>query len=141
MDKGGGIRTMELSGPGHCPFAGMIRSDVGLNMKDAPENGVPPVLKSARLSMTDALRNSFPLFLNEKSIRSAIESICAEFGNVKSLNILPATRGTSFHCACSLRLESAAAEAALKSKFQLAEHAGELHFMVDVDERWTGRSM
>ncbi len=110
-------------------------------MTDAPENGFRPVLNSGTSSMTDALRNRFPLFLNEKNIRSAIESICAEFGKLKSLNILPATRGTSLHCACSLQFDSAAAAAALKSKYQVTEHAGELHFMVDVDERWTGRTM
>jgi hypothetical protein len=89
--------------------------------------------------MTDALRNGFPLFLNEKSMRSAIEAICAGFGKVKSLHILPAMRGASLHCSCSLRLHSAQAEAALKARFQVMEHAGELHFMVDVDEKWTGQ--
>ena len=92
--------------------------------------------------MTDALRrNGFPLFLNEKSIRSAIESVCADFGKVKYLHILPAMRGSSLHCACSLRLDSAAAHTALKSKLQVMEYAGELHFMAEVDERWTGRTL
>jgi hypothetical protein len=91
--------------------------------------------------MTDALRNRFPLFLNEQSMRLAIESVCADFGKVAHLNILPAMRGSSLRCACSLRLDSAAAEAALKSKLQVTERAGELHFMVEVDERWTGRTM
>jgi hypothetical protein len=110
-------------------------------MTDAPGNRVPPRLDEKRLSMTDALRNGFRLFMNEQSMRAAIASICAEFGKVKQLNILPATRGSSLHCACSLRLDSAAAQAALKTKYQLAEYAGELHFMAEVDERWTGRTM
>jgi len=110
-------------------------------MTNMPANGVPPQLDEMRSSMTDALRNGFRLFLNEQSMRSAIESICADFGKVKQLNILPATRGSSLHCACSLRLDSAAAQAALKSKYQLTEYAGELHFMAEVDEKWTGRTM
>jgi hypothetical protein len=110
-------------------------------MSDAPGSRVPPRFDEKRVSMTDALRNGFRLFLNEQSMRSAIESICAEFGKVKQLNILPATRGASLHCACSLRLDSAAAQAALKAKYQLMEYAGELHFMADVDEKWTGRTM
>lgn len=108
-------------------------------MTDGPAKDLPPLLNQKRPSMTEALRNGFPLFLNEKSMRSAIEAICADFGKVKYLNILPAMRGTSLHCACSLRLDSAQADAALKARFQVMEHAGELHFMVDVDERWTGR--
>ncbi len=110
-----------------------------VNMTDGPAKDCPPLLNQKRLSMTDALRKGFPLFLNEKAMRSAIEAICADFGKVKTLNILPAMQGTSLHCACSLRLDSAQAEAALKAKFQVMEHVGELHFMVDVDERWTGR--
>lgn len=110
-------------------------------MADVRKNGFPPLISQASLSMTDALRNGFPLFLNEQSMRSAIESVCAEFGKVTSLTILPAMRGASFHCGCSLRLDSAAAEAALKAKLRVMEYAGEIHFMVDVDERWTGRSI
>ena len=107
-------------------------------MTDGPAKDVSPLLNQKRPNMTDALRNGFPLFLNEKSMRLAIEAICADFGKVKYLHILPAMRGGSLHCACSLRLDSAQAEAALKARFQIMEYAGELHFMVDVDERWTG---
>ena len=110
-------------------------------MRDALRNGFPSLLHAEHLSMTEVLRDGFPLFLNEKSLRSAIESVCAEFGKVKYLKILPAMRGSSFHCACSLRLDSVAAEAALKSRLQVMEYAGEVHFLADVDERWTGRTM
>ena len=110
-------------------------------MTGGPRTTFSPVPNEKHQSMTDALRNGFPLFLNEESIRSAVKSICAEFGKMKYLNSLPAMRGSSLHCACSLRLDSAAAEAALKSKLQVMEHAGELHFMVEVDERRTGRTI
>ncbi|MBE0612941.1 MAG: hypothetical protein IH604_04660 [Burkholderiales bacterium] len=110
-------------------------------MKNAPKIGLPPPLDETRPSMADALRTGFPLFLNEENLRSAIESVCADFGMLTYLHILPAMRGTSFHCACSIKLDSEAAHAALKSKFQVMEHAGELHFMAEVDERWTGRTL
>lgn len=110
-------------------------------MKNVLRNGVPPLLDEKRPSMTAVLRAGFPLFLNEQDIRSAIESACADFGKLKYLHILPAMRGSSFHCPCSIRLHSAAAQAALKSKLQVMEYAGELHFMAEVDERWTGRTL
>lgn len=110
-------------------------------MTDALGNGFSPLLHTEHLSMTEVLRNRFPLFLNEKTLRSAIESVCADFGKVKYLKILPAMRGAHLRCVCSLRLDSAAAEAALKSRLQVMEYAGEIHFLADVDERWTGRTL
>lgn len=110
-------------------------------MTDVFRKNSPPILDARRPSMTDILRNRFPLFLNEKSLKLAVESICADFGKVRHLAILPAMRGSSLHCPCSVRLESTAAAAALKSKFEVMEYAGELHFMADVDERWTGPTL
>lgn len=110
-------------------------------MTDALRKGFPPVLDGKRPSMTDVLRNSFPLFLNEKSLRLAVESVCAEFGKMSYLAVIPAMRGKTLHCACSVRLNSAESAAAMKSSLDLMEYAGELHFMADVDERWTGRTL
>ena len=117
------------------------QAGAGPDMTNGPGKTIPPVPDEKLLRMTDALRKAFPLFLNEESIKSAVESVCADFGKVKYLNILPAMRGSSLHCACSLRLESATAGAVLKSRFQVMEHAGELQFMVEVDDRWTGRTI
>jgi hypothetical protein len=91
--------------------------------------------------MTKVLRQRYPLFLNEQSLRSAIESVCADFGKVAYLNIFPASRGSGLHCACFLRLNSAAAEAALKSKLHVIEYGGDLHFFAEVDEKWAGPVM
>ena len=91
--------------------------------------------------MHNALEQRFPPFLNEQSLRSAIESVCADFGEVTYLKILPASGGSNLHCACFLRLDSAAAEAALKSKLHVIEFAGDLHFFADVNKKWTGPTM
>jgi hypothetical protein len=91
--------------------------------------------------MTEALRNGFTPFLNEQSLRSAIVSVCAKFGSVTHLEILPAKFGPDLQCACFLRLDSAAAQIALRSKFNVLEIDGKLAFFADVDERWTGPRM
>ncbi len=91
--------------------------------------------------MNNVLKKRFPPFLNEPSLRLAIESVCADFGKLRYLKILPATRGTGMHCACFLRLDSAAAEDALKSRLHAIEFVDEVHFLADVDERWTGATM
>jgi hypothetical protein len=103
--------------------------------------GRQDVQASLDASMHNALEQRFPPFLNEQSLRSAIESVCADFGEVTYLKILPASGGANFHCACFLRLDSAAAEAALKSKLHVIEFAGDLHFFADVNEKWTGPTM
>lgn len=91
--------------------------------------------------MNNALKNGFPPFLNEQSLRSAIELVCAEFGKVAHLRILPAKLGQNLQCACFLRLDSAQAEAALKSKLHVVEVDASLAFFADVDETWTGPTM
>jgi len=91
--------------------------------------------------MTNALKNGFLPFLNEQGLRSAIESVCAEFGDVKYLEILPAKLGPNLQCACFLRLDSAAAHVALRSKLNVIEFDANLAFFADVDERWTGPRM
>jgi hypothetical protein len=89
-------------------------------------------------NMNTALKSRFPPFLNERDLRSAVESVCAEFGKVKSLTILPANRAVGLQCTCLLQLESAAAEIALKSKFQVVDFGSELLFFTEVDDAWTG---
>jgi hypothetical protein len=89
--------------------------------------------------MNDALRKGFPPFTDEQSLRWAIESVCAGFGSVKSLRILPATRDEGLQCACLLRLDSAAAERTLKSSLFAGEFHPDIVFMADVDETWTGQ--
>jgi hypothetical protein len=91
--------------------------------------------------MNDALRMRFPPFTDEQSLRSAIESVCAKFGSAKSLRILPATREEGLQCACLLRLDSPAAELALKASLHVGEFHPDIVFMADVDEEWTGRRM
>ena len=84
---------------------------------------------------------SFPPFTDEQSLKSAIESVCARFGRVKSLRILPATREERLQCACLLRLDSLAAERALKSSLYVGEFRPDICFMADVDEAWAGQRM
>ena len=91
--------------------------------------------------MNDALKIGFPPFTDEQSLRSAIESVCAKFGRVTSLRILPATRDEGLQCACLLRLDSPAAELALKSSLHVGKFHPDIAFMADVGEAWTGQRM
>ena len=45
----------------------------------------------AATKLNDALKTGFPPFVDEHSLRFVIESVCAKFGSMKSLCILPAT--------------------------------------------------
>jgi len=89
--------------------------------------------------MNAALKKGFPPFTDEQSLKSAIASVCAKFGSVKSLRILPATREEGLQCACLLRLDSPAAERALKASLFVGEFHPDIAFTADVDEAWTGR--
>ena len=88
--------------------------------------------------MIEALKNRFPPFRDERSLKLAVESVCAEFGKVASLRILPASRAVGLQCICYLRLDSIAAETALKSRLEIIEFGSELLFFVEVDDEWTG---
>lgn len=90
--------------------------------------------------MNNALKNGFPPFRDEQSLRSAVESVCARFGRVASLKIQAATRaeGAGLHCACFLRLDPPAAAATLKSKLDVICFGSDIAFFADVDEHWTG---
>ena len=91
--------------------------------------------------MNAALKARFAPFTNEQSLRSAIELVCAEFGSVTYLKILPASRRAGLACACFFRLDSAAAEFELRSRYRVIDFAGDLHFIADVDDKWTGPIM
>jgi hypothetical protein len=91
--------------------------------------------------MNRALKSGFPPFQNEQSLKSAIELICARFGKVAKLNILPARQepGSGLRCPCFLRLDTSEAETKLKSELKLIEFADELAFFANVDEEnWAG---
>ena len=94
--------------------------------------------------MNNALKTGFPLFMDERSLRLATESVCAKFGKVKSLQIFPASRdsqGGGRNCLCLLQLDSPAAQAALRLEFKTSTFGSDLAFVADVHEKWTGRSM
>jgi len=91
--------------------------------------------------MNNALECGFPPSLNEQSLRLAIESVCAKFGRVRNLKIVPASRRLDFQCVCLLQLASAAAQAASKSKLQVAEFEPNLAFFADVDGKCTCPTM
>jgi hypothetical protein len=91
-------------------------------------------------NMNVALKNGFPPFPNKQSLRSAIESVCAKFGRVTYLDILPAKREPHLRCACFLRLDSLAAESRLRTELVVSNYdVGQIHFFANVDdENWTG---
>lgn len=92
-------------------------------------------------NMNHALKNGYPPFLNEHSLKLAIESICSKYGKVAQIRIYPARReaGSGLQCACFLRLDTSEAETKLKSELKVIDFGGELAFFVNVDEKkWTG---
>ncbi len=91
--------------------------------------------------MNNALKTRFSPFVDERSLQLAIESVCAKFGRVTYLNILPASRRSTLSCTCFLRLDSPTAVKKLKSKLKVIEQAGYLRFDADVDEKWTGPTL
>ena len=88
--------------------------------------------------MNKVLRNRFPLFRDEASLRAAIESVCAEFGTVAQLTILRVQPRSESRCACFLRLDSEAAEQKLKGVLAIERYADELAFLADVHPDWGG---
>jgi hypothetical protein len=88
-----------------------------------------------------ALKDGFPPFQNEQSLRSAIESICARFGKIAKLRILPPRQEprSGLRCACFLRLDTLEAEGELSSALKIIDFGDELAFFANVDEeKWTG---
>ncbi len=93
--------------------------------------------------MRNALKNSFPPFRNEESLRAAIGSVCAKYGTIKSLRILPPTRGPDNRCRCTcfLRLDTEEAQARMMKELD-GFNFGEVYaFFVDVDESCTTPTM
>lgn len=90
--------------------------------------------------MNQALKNSFPPFKNEQELRSAIESVCARFGRVAFLRILPATGAADarLHCACFLRLDSAEAADRLSAALDVIYFKPDIAFLANVADDWTG---
>ena len=91
--------------------------------------------------MKTTLRERFPPFVDERSLRAAILSICGEFGTVRQLSILPASAGSGLQCACFLQMDVPDATAKLRAKLHVTEFGDELAFFADVDEAWTGSRM
>jgi len=87
--------------------------------------------------MESSLANRFSSCSNEDSLRSAIQSVCAEFGKLRTLRIFNARdeQGQP-RCLCLLQMVTAEAEEALKSKLDVFEYGTSLAFWVDVDEGW-----
>lgn len=94
--------------------------------------------------MNNALRHGFSLFLDEESLRYAIDMVCAKYGKVKSLRIFPASwdsHGGGHHCLCLLQLDTPQAQAALRLELKVSTNAADLAFVADVHEEWTGPLM
>ena len=91
--------------------------------------------------MNQALKNAFRPFQDEETLRYAVDMVCAKYGKVKSLQVLPAnrdSRGGGRQCLCLLQLESARAQAALRLELKVSTHGNDVAFLADVDEKWTG---
>jgi len=88
--------------------------------------------------MRDALKNGYAPFVNDGDLRSAIESICSEFGSVADLKILPASLDMPPQCLCFLRLDSPTGESELLRRMQLMRLGGDIYFTAEVAEEWSG---
>ena len=84
--------------------------------------------------MNNALKSGFPPFLNADDLKAAIESVCAEFGKVTVLKILPTGRARNRQCLCLLHVDSATTEKELVSRFSVFRSPRNLYTFVDVDE-------
>ncbi len=88
--------------------------------------------------MRSALKNNFPVFKTEKDLRIAIESVCREYGAVKSLRIFSPSKEMSSgkHCAlCLLELESQEAVHRLHmDDHDVFTYGNSLAFLAEVEE-------
>jgi hypothetical protein len=86
--------------------------------------------------MHDALKNGFPPFLNERVLRLAIESVCAKYGKVASLRILPPSTGprNTRRCTCFLRLNSEPGHMRMMKELEGFHFGDAFAFFADVDE-------
>jgi hypothetical protein len=93
--------------------------------------------------MNSALKTGFPLFQDEETLRYAVDIVCAKYGKVKSLRILPATRDNFSGgrlCLCFLKLDRPEAQATLRSELKVSQVGDTLAFVADVHEKWNGPS-
>lgn len=94
--------------------------------------------------MNRALKNGFPPFQDEQSLRDAIASVCAKYGKVKSLRIFPAGKdkqGSGRNCLCMLQLDPAQGQAALRLDFKVSTFGSDIAFVADVGDTWLGPTM
>ncbi len=93
--------------------------------------------------MHDALKNGFLPFRNEQALKSAIESVCAKYGKVASLRILPPSAGprNTRRCTCFLRLDSEPTQTRMMRKLDVFNIDSSIAFFADVDGNQTGPSM
>jgi len=94
--------------------------------------------------MNNALKQGFPPFQDEETLRHAVDLVCAKYGKVKTLQIFPAdrlTQGGGRQCLCLLQLDPPTALAALTSELEVSIFVEGLAFIADVAESWTGPSM
>jgi len=94
-------------------------------------------IKPWQLRMNSALMNRFSSFANEEGLRAAIHTICADFGQVRTLRIFTVRddEGTP-RCLCMLQLVSPEAEGALRARLDVFEYGTSLAFWVDVNKAW-----
>jgi hypothetical protein len=93
--------------------------------------------------MQNALKNRFPPFLDEHSLRSAIESICSPYGNITRLKIGRPVRhfeSDAIQCECFLSLDSKTAEAMLKISYNVSDFPEGLQFFAEVAVGYDGLS-
>jgi hypothetical protein len=79
---------------------------------------------------------------NEESLRSEIQTVCAEFGKLRTLRIFTARDDQGRpRCLCLLQLTTPEAEDALRSKLDVFDYGSSLAFWVDVDETWMSQAL
>ena len=79
---------------------------------------------------------------NEESLQSAIQTVCAEFGKLRTLRIFKVQDDQGRRrCLCLLQLVSPEAERALRAKLDVFEYGTSLAFWVDVDEAWVDQAL
>lgn len=94
-------------------------------------------------NMNHALKDRLLPFQSEESLRCAIDSVCAKYGKVKTLQIVPDDRVAhrrAGQCLCLLHLDPPTALAALRSELGGCIFVEGLAFFVEVAENWTGPS-
>ena len=66
------------------------------------------------------------------SLRSAVGVLCAEFGQLRRIDIFTVAEAEKRRALCLLRLESAAQEGALMTKLGVSRFGDDLMFVVDL---------